>query len=362
MTIAPSQRNRLILVALALVIVAWIIYSARTALYPFLFGLFMAYLLAPAVRWLERPLPALWPPRAKRVLAILTIYLGLLVLSAASLAYAVPLAMGELGRVIAQGPELLGEARNRLAEWEHLYRSVLSEEIGAQIFDGLSGAASTFGAALQIALFQTFALALQTFSVIIGLASIPVWLFYVLKDRERLASSFYNLFHPAVRSDAQAVMGIIDRTMGAYIQAQLFLAVVVGVVTSLGLLAIGIRFALGLGVIAGLFELIPIIGPILGAIPALLVTLATAPGSFLWVLLLYIGVQLVENNLLVPKIQGEAVNMHPAIIMLVLVVAAELAGFWGMLAAVPIAATGRDIFVYFYRQWGGGNGANPEQQ
>ena len=98
-------------------------------------------------------------------------------------------------------------------------------------------------------------------------------------------------------------------------------------------------------------ELIPIIGPLLGAIPGVLVALATLPGDLLWVVLLYTGVQLVENVVLVPRIQGRAVDIHPAIIMLLLVISSEVAGLWGVIVAVPLAAVPRDVFLYFLHEW-----------
>ncbi|MCH7554331.1 MAG: AI-2E family transporter, partial [Chloroflexi bacterium] len=113
-------------------------------------------------------------------------------------------------------------------------------------------------------------------------------------------------------------------------------------------------FAALLGLIAGVFELIPIIGPLLGAIPGVLVALATSPADVPWVILLYAGVQLVENAFLVPRIQGRAVDIHPAIIMLLLVISSEVAGLWGVIVAVPLAAVARDVFLYFLREWGEG--------
>ena len=93
-----------------------------------------------------------------------------------------------------------------------------------------------------------------------------------------------------------------------------------GVLVFIGLLLLGIKFSVLLGLIAGVTELVPVIGPLLGAVPGVLVTLATSPGDLLWVILLYVVVQLLENALLVPRIRSQAVDIHPAIIMVILVV------------------------------------------
>ena len=156
---------------------------------------------------------------------------------------------------------------------------------------------------------------------------------------------------PNAQRHAKNVTTIANDVLGAYVRAQLTLGVVVGAVVFVGLFALGIRFAALLGLIAGVFELIPIIGPLLGAIPGILVALATSPGDLLWVVLLYTGVQLVENAVLVPRIQGRAVDIHPAIIMLLLVISSEVAGLWGVIVAVPLAAVTRDVFLYFLHEW-----------
>jgi len=107
-------------------------------------------------------------------------------------------------------------------------------------------------------------------------------------------------------------------------------------------------FALVLGLIAGIFEILPYVGPILGAIPAIVVALLADPWSALWVAIAFFGIQQVENLVLVPRISGESVKLHPAMVMVVLVVGNELAGFWGMLIAVPVTAVLRDVFKYLY--------------
>jgi len=126
------------------------------------------------------------------------------------------------------------------------------------------------------------------------------------------------------------------------------LGLFIGVATTLGLFLLGVNYYVILGIIAGITELIPIIGPILGAIPAIIVVLATEPEKTIWVILFYIGIQQLENTVLVPRIQGNAVEMHPALIIVLLAIAQQVAGFGGMLIAVPLAAVSRDLFKYIY--------------
>jgi predicted PurR-regulated permease PerM len=134
------------------------------------------------------------------------------------------------------------------------------------------------------------------------------------------------------------------------VKAQLFLAIVVGVMVYIGLLALGIKFPILLATIAGFTELIPIIGPILGAIPGIFVTLATAPEKIVWVALLYLAVQVLENSLLVPRIQSQALRVHPVAIMLALVIGSEFAGLYGIILGPPLLAAAKEVFFYA-RSW-----------
>ncbi|MCC6628114.1 MAG: AI-2E family transporter [Chloroflexi bacterium] len=191
---------------------------------------------------------------------------------------------------------------------------------------------------------------MRTANGIVGFLVIPIWLFYVLKDQERGSRFFYSLFPPTIRPDARAIAGIVDDVLMRYIRGQLLLGLAIGIASFVFLVLFGVPYALVLAVVNGLFELVPIIGPWLGAIPAVLVTLAVAPEKVPLVILFYIVLQQVENTLLVPKIQGDAVDLNPAILIVALVIGGSVAGVWGLLAAVPLAAIARDVFIYLHRR------------
>ncbi|HET7677201.1 MAG TPA: AI-2E family transporter, partial [Candidatus Limnocylindrales bacterium] len=144
-----------------------------------------------------------------------------------------------------------------------------------------------------------------------------------------------------------------------WLRGQLLLGLVVGMATFGGLLLLGvlvdarfIRFAVLLAVVAGIFELLPIVGPILSMIPTLLVAATISPAAIAAVVVLYLVVQQLENNVLVPKIQGDAVELHPSIVILALVVGGAIAGLLGAIFALPVAAAARDIYRYLYRRLG----------
>ena len=325
---------------------------ARGALFPFIVSGIFAYVLFPIVRTLESWMPCRkrWP-NASRVAAILLIYISILAAIAGALAIIIPPAFRETREFIDTVPELFTRARTAVEGWSEQYTERIPEDVRTQIEDLLGSSGSILIQAAQTVISRTFSGASNTLTIVIGLAIMPIFLFYVLKDQEAALEGFYLTIPLPLQRHVRNVLGIANRILGAYIRAQLFLALVVGTLVFLGLFLLGIRFSVLLALLAGVSELIPIIGPILGAIPGILVTLAISPGDIVWVVLLYVGVQQVENTLLVPRIQGRAVGIHPAVIMVILIVASEAAGLWGMIVAVPLAAVGRDVFKYFYREW-----------
>ncbi len=129
----------------------------------------------------------------------------------------------------------------------------------------------------------------------------------------------------------------IARVLGGYLRGQLTLAAIIGVATGVGMSLLGLPYAIVLGVLAGLFELVPMFGPILSAVPALVVALFLPFPTVVWVLLFFLGIQQVENNVLAPRISGHAVGLHPLGAMFALLAGFQLAGVIGGLFAVPIA-------------------------
>ena len=354
MAVAPqARRNRLVLVAASLVIVVGLLVLVRGALFPFVLSGALAYLLHPIVRALESWMPwrERWPG-ASRIASILSIYIVAVAVLVGALAVIIPPTFRQATEFIDQVPDLFSRARTTVEGWSEEYTDRIPPDVREQIEQSLESSGSVLLAASRTVLAKTVGAAYNTLTAVIGLAVVPFMVFYLLKDREAAVGGFYSLLPADARRHTRNVVAIANRVLGAYVRAQLTLAVVVGVLVFFGLFALRIKFSALLALAAGLFELVPVIGPLLGAIPGVLVTLATSPGDLLWVILLYVAVQLVENALLVPRIQGQAVDIHPAIIMVTLVVGSEAAGLWGVILALPLAAVSRDVFKYFYQEWG----------
>ena len=352
MELSPNHRKRLILVVASVVVVFLLFYIARGALFPFIIGGVLAYVLFPAVKGLERLMP--WRnrhPDAARVAAISVIYITALAILIGLLALIIPPAVRQSTSLIEDLPTIYTEARAAVEELVERFADDIPQDVRDKAEEIVAGLGDTLLSVAQTALGKTLQAVANTFSFIIGLAIVPVLLFYLLKDGERLVSSSLSVFPKNARVHAREVVRIVNESLGAYIRAQLLLMLFVGVIVFIGLLLLDIDFAILLGLVAGITEAIPVVGPIIGAVPGIIVTLATAPEKILWVLALYLVSQLLENSLLVPRIQGNAVQMHPIVIMALLIVGSETFGVIGVVAAVPVASVARQVFKYFYGIW-----------
>jgi predicted PurR-regulated permease PerM len=153
------------------------------------------------------------------------------------------------------------------------------------------------------------------------------------------------------------VLSILAGVGGSWVRGQLILGAAVFAATVIGLTILTFigfsefgSFTLILALIAGVLEWFPIIGPVVAAIPAVLIGLSISPAAALAAVILYTAIQQVENHLLVPKVMGDAVDLHPAVIIMSLVVGAALFGIGGAILAAPVVAIGRDLYRYTFRR------------
>ena len=352
MAVTVFKRHRgLILFALALIALFFVFYALRSALIPFAIGLVLAYILLPVVSWVERklPRPGKWKT-AKRITAIVILFLLITVIAAIFVFYFVNAIISAFTLLVHNAPDYISSALYSIERWTEDLRERFPPEIQQQITDFSREAATTLGNTIKGAFIKGISFLPSTFSLIFGFAALPLFLFYFLKDTEKLKRGFYSAFSPWLAEHIRNILSIIEAVLGRYIRAQLVLGTIVAYLTFIGLWALDIRgFAPALALFAGITELIPTIGPWIGGAVAVIVVLAVAPDKVIWVALLFLLVQLLENNLLVPRIQGGYLRIHPAVMIVLLVLGAYIAGFWGLLLAVPLTATTVEIYKYIRR-------------
>ena len=347
-----QKRRRLIAAGAVVIATLLVLYLLGTVLLTLGISVVVAYILLPVARLLERAVP--WGDRREgftRGIAVSVIFVGILGLMAGVLALVVPPTVEQGQRFADEFPEFFTSARTTMEGWLTRYTEQIPPDIRAQIEEALASAGRTITDAAWNVVTQTVSVLSGSFSLILGLVTAPVLVFYLVKDSATIRSSLSSPFPRSIHPYLHDALDIADRTIGSYIRGQVILGLVVGAVVTIGLLLMGIPFAFVLGMVAGLTELVPVIGPWIGGAVGVLVTLATEPAMVPWVILLYLGVQIVENVLLVPRIQGDALNLHPVAVILVIVIASNYFGLWGVILGPPAVALIRDLAVYFVREW-----------
>jgi predicted PurR-regulated permease PerM len=146
------------------------------------------------------------------------------------------------------------------------------------------------------------------------------------------------------RAGAARVEAEARRVFGSYVRGQLILGLIVGTLSAIAYLVLGVPYAVFLGVLAGILELVPIVGPLIAGAAAALVALTQPFPLVIWVILAAIAIQQIENNLLVPRISGEAVGLHPLAALLAVLIGVELAGLAGAIFAVPLTGIGWSLW------------------
>lgn len=350
--IMTGNRPHLVAFGVVLLVALLVVYLLGSVLLVLGISAVLAYVLLPVARLLEQWMPGhATRPGLARGLSVGVIFLAALGVLISVLVAVIPPTIDQ-GRQFAEDfPEFLADARVTIEGWVDRYADVVTEEQRDQVETALADVGGIVGSAAWNVVEQTFGVITGSFAFILGLATAPVLVFYLMKDSAMITRSLQTPFPSSLRPYVSDLIHMADRTLGGYLRGQLTLGVVVGVIVTAGLLALGIPFAVVLGIVAGLTELVPIIGPWIGGAVGALVTLATAPDKIVWVILLYLAVQLLENTLLVPRIQAETLNLHPIVVILVITIGSQFFGLWGVILGPPLTALGRDLIVYFCQQW-----------
>ena len=190
----------------------------------------------------------------------------------------------------------------------------------------------------------------QVFHVLLVLILAPIFAFYLLIDLPRLKRTAVSLIPAGARPEVLLVGRRINAAVGGFFRGQLVVAFIVGVMCSIGLRIIDLPFWLLIGMVAGLFNIIPLVGPYIGGIPALVIALTTRePITAVWVVVIMVAAQQIDNHFISPLVIHRVVKLHPVLVMLALLLGGTLGGFFGLLVAVPTAAVIKILVSHLWR-------------
>ncbi|EOR27351.1 permease [Clostridium sartagoforme AAU1] len=182
------------------------------------------------------------------------------------------------------------------------------------------------------------------FESLVSLAIIPIVTYYFLVDGDLIYNKLLLILPTEKRIIAKKVLNNLDKVLSRYIISQLLLSLIIGILTFIVLLILDVKFALILGIFNGILNIVPYFGPIIGGVPAIFIALMDSPNKALYTIIAVFLIQQIEGNILSPKITGDSTNMHPIIIIILLLVGEKLGGLIGMVIAVPIGVIVKVIY------------------
>jgi predicted PurR-regulated permease PerM len=295
----------------------------------------VAYLLNKPLRSMEK--------KMKRPWALLIIFGSLTIITGFFFYYVVPLFVRQAADLIAYTPKLVQAIGGLLDDAGKSAGEPLAGFL-KQTFDGFNKrAADWLGSA-------TISLAQGGSSGIGWALLIPVFAFYILKDHEYFIDQVGYLIPLKYRTDLHSLYVSIDKAVGQFLRGQLLVAISVAVMTTTGLLIIGVPNALLLGIICGLCNLIPYIGPLIGAIPVALVSLMLGWKTMLFSVMVVFIVQQVDNMVISPKIMGDSLRIHPVYIIVAIIAGSGLFGFMGLLLALPALIILKEVILFIFKK------------
>lgn len=307
---------RTLLITLSLCAIGWLLLQITSVIVALYISALITLFLTPVIDWAQKR-------RIPRALSAATVYIALLsIFATVGVAGFRPIA-AQINVLTLSIPTYLSEAvpNPQFAE-------VLKKQVTEQSGNFLSATLGVFS---------------NAFFVI----SILVFTFYLLVEFDSVKRLGLTLSPPKYRKRMEDLFYTIENTLGAYLRGQLLLGFIVGICTYIGLTLLQIEYALSLALLAGVLEIIPVIGPIISAIPALIVAIPGGWWNIAGVGLLYTLIQQLENNVLVPQVLKSTVGLNPLVTLLIILIGGSVFGTLGIILSVPTALIGYLILREF---------------
>lgn len=322
-----------------LLLLGWTIYLRQvllSILTPFLISFILAYLLAPLVQFMERR-------GIPRTIAIMVIYLLFAGTMFVFMVRVMPLFLEDMQMLMRRLPVYAQKLQEIITHLQEDYRRF---NLPAYVLELIDNNIVGLGQRITAQLERSYNFLIDLFGRVLMLLLVPILTYYFLRDEAILKQNLLTLFPRRSRRRLKSLSGDIDLALGAYIRGALLVSLTVWLMTYAGLMLIGLEYSLILSIVVGITNLIPYIGPIIGALPALMIALLEQPIQALKVLILILAVQQVEAQLITPYVIGKSVRMHPLAIILILLAAGRLFGIAGLILALPAAIVLRVVFKH----------------
>lgn len=314
-----------------------IVIIVRTIALPLLLGGVLFYLFLPLLRVLENR------AHFKRWQSILSIFVVLILAIWGFSALVGPMVAKQFNEFVDNAPKMMKDVEKVSKDlWNN--RDLLPETIQESIEAGKKRISSfVIGFGTGIIGFVS-----SLFQGLFMLILVPFFLVYMLKDHEKFAPFVSNIFSGEKREWVRKTLSDIDTTLRAYIQGQVLVSAIVGMLLLIGYLIIGLDYALLLAIFGMFMNVIPFLGPYISVIPALIIAFLQDPILVIWVAIIMLVAQQIESNFISPNVMGKALDVHPLTVITVILAAGNIAGILGIILAMPTYAVGKVIVKNVY--------------
>jgi predicted PurR-regulated permease PerM len=311
---------------------------------PLLLAVVVVYLLNPLVTALERR-------GVPRLAGAAVAYVLLICLVALAISLLVPVVSRQVTQVVDHFPGYVADAQATVRRVAARFGQEPNFRLDAdQVRQWLSASENRETVTRYLTGLRSVTTSLLSAMLIFVIG--PIIAFYLLVDLPRLRRGATALVPPGRRQEISALMERIGQAVGGFFRGQLLVALFVGVASSIGLWAVGLPFWLLVGIVAGVFNLVPLVGPfIAGGLAVIIALIGGEPLTALWSALVLLAVQQVDNHLISPNVMSRTVQLHPVVVMLALLVGASFAGLFGMLVIVPLVAVAKIVFLHLWARY-----------
>lgn len=308
----------------------------RTITLSILVAAMLAYFLNPMVKSVRKRL------KISDNLAILTVFL-IVILIFLILGFTVfPKTISDIKNLIIKFPEYYKQTLESINDFFNQYELFKGINLDNElIIDNISKIYKKQTANAGNLLVNS---AKNVMSFVFSLVLTPIFAFYFLKDKDKIKEKFKAMIPEARKERLIRLFSNIHNDMTKYIIGKIKMAIFVGFATFIMLLALGVEFSFVIGIITCVADIVPYVGPLMGLIPAFVFAFIDSPIKALWIFVLYILIQWVENNIVGPKILSKETGFHPIVVLFLLILGAALFGFLGMILSVPIALVIKTVY------------------
>lgn len=317
-TVATSTIVKIFAVILGL----WFLFLIRDVVVMIFVALILAAVIDPFADWFQRK-------TIPRGISVLVIYLLLLSLVTTLVVLIVPPLVDEAGMIAKN----FGSVVSRVSEAFGLGKVAVGDAGLSDIQKLLSG----LGTGVERGVAGAFSTITGFFGGILGFVVVLVMTFYMVVEEDALRRFFRDIAPESIQPYLSGLLGRVQEKIGAWLRGQLALSAIVAAMVYVGLLILGVDYALVLALLAGLAEFVPYVGPVAAAIPAVTLGVAASPLQGILTLALFIVIQQIENHLLVPKIMQRAIGLNPIVSIVSLLIGARVGGVVGAVLAIPLA-------------------------